>query len=53
VTYRLKARSEEREETAVARERLGKHVPAAMETHTTLEVLLEAVWPGSREREDI
>jgi hypothetical protein len=44
VTYRLKARSTERQETSVARERLGKHVPAATDTQANLEELLEAVF---------
>jgi hypothetical protein len=29
---------------AVSRQRLGKRVPAAMDTHATIEVLLEAVF---------
>jgi hypothetical protein len=33
----LEAGRSEREETAVARERLGKHVPAATDTNTTIE----------------
>jgi hypothetical protein len=44
VKYRLKASSSELEETAVARERLGKHVPAATNTDATIEELLEAVF---------
>jgi hypothetical protein len=44
VTYGLKARSSEREETAVARDRLGKHVPVATDTRTTIEKLLEVVF---------
>jgi hypothetical protein len=44
VTYRLKARSSEREETAVARERLGKHIPAATDTHATIEESFETVF---------
>jgi hypothetical protein len=39
-----KARSSEPEETAVARERLGKHVPAAMDTHAAIEKSLETVF---------
>jgi hypothetical protein len=30
---------------AVSRQRLGKHVPAATDTHATIEVLLEIVFP--------
>jgi hypothetical protein len=30
--------------TAVSRQRLGKHVPAATDTHATIEVLLEMVF---------
>jgi hypothetical protein len=54
VAYLLKARTVEPEkhpllangsETAfVSRQRLGKHVPAAMDTHATVEVLLETVF---------
>jgi hypothetical protein len=44
VTYRLTARSSEREETVVASERLDKHVPEATDTHATIEKLLEAVF---------
>jgi hypothetical protein len=32
------------EETAVARQRLGKHVSFAMNTHATIEELLKAVF---------
>jgi hypothetical protein len=39
----LKARSSEREEPVIAREGLGKHVTAAADTHSTIE-LLEAVF---------
>jgi hypothetical protein len=34
----------EPEETTVARLRLGTHVPAAIDTHATIEVLLDAVY---------
>jgi hypothetical protein len=34
----------ELEKNAVARKRLGKHVPAATNTRTTIEELLEAVF---------
>jgi hypothetical protein len=44
VTYRLKARSSGRKEMAVAMERLGKHVPAATNTHATIEELLKTVF---------
>jgi hypothetical protein len=50
VVYVLKARTVEPEKqpllgngsetTFVSRQRLGKHVPAAMDTHATIEVLL-------------
>jgi hypothetical protein len=43
VTYMLKAKSVEREETAVARERLGKHTFAETDTQATIEQLLEAI----------
>jgi hypothetical protein len=44
VTYRLKSRSAEREETSVAREWLGKHIPVATSTHATVKELLEAMF---------
>jgi hypothetical protein len=54
VEYLLKARTVEPEKqpllangsetTFVARQRLGKHVPAATDTHSTIEVLLETVF---------
>jgi hypothetical protein len=31
-------------ETFVSRKRLGKHVPAAMDTHATIEILLDMVF---------
>jgi hypothetical protein len=34
----------EPEESAVARQRLGKHVPAAKNTYATIEELLDAVF---------
>jgi hypothetical protein len=34
----------EPEETAVARQRLAKHLPASTNTHTTVEELLDAVF---------
>jgi hypothetical protein len=37
VTYRLQVRSSEQEEIAVASERLSKHIPAATDTHATIE----------------
>jgi hypothetical protein len=43
-TQRLKAGTVESEETAVAKQRLGKHVPAATNTHTTIEEVLDAVF---------
>jgi hypothetical protein len=52
VAYLLKARTVEREkqtllmngsETFVSTQRLGKHDDAAMDTHGTIEVLLETV----------
>jgi hypothetical protein len=43
VTRRLKAGIVEREKTTIARQRLGKHVPAAKNTQTTIEVLLETM----------
>jgi hypothetical protein len=43
VTYRLRTRRSEREETAVARERLGKHIPASTDTHA-IEEVSEAVF---------
>jgi hypothetical protein len=49
MTYLIKARTVEPEKqpllandseiTFVSRQRLGKHVPAAMDTHATIEVL--------------
>jgi hypothetical protein len=54
VTYLLKAKSVEPEKQLllvngpetifVSRQRLGKHVPAASDTHATVEVLLEKVF---------
>jgi hypothetical protein len=38
----LKAGIVEAEETAAARQRLGKHLPAATNTHVTIEELLDA-----------
>jgi hypothetical protein len=37
MTWRLKAGIAEPEPTLIARQRLGKHIPAAMKTHTTIE----------------
>jgi hypothetical protein len=54
VAYLLKARTVESEKqplltngsetTSVSRSRLGKHVPAATDTHATIKVLLETVF---------
>jgi hypothetical protein len=54
VAYLLKARIVEPEKqpllasgsetTLLSRQRLGKHVPAAKDTHATIEVLLETVF---------
>jgi ParB-like chromosome segregation protein Spo0J len=54
VAYLLKARTVEPEKQSllangsetifVSRQRLGKHVPAAMDTYVTIEVLLETVF---------
>jgi hypothetical protein len=54
VPYLLKARAEESEKQTllangsetiiVSRQRLSKHVPTAMDAHTTIEVLLETVF---------
>jgi hypothetical protein len=54
VAYLLKARTVEPEKqpllangfetTFISRQRLGKHVPAATDTHATIEVLLETVF---------
>jgi hypothetical protein len=54
VAYFLKARTVEPEKQLllangsetifVSRQRLGKHVPAATDTHSTIEVLLETVF---------
>jgi hypothetical protein len=44
VAYRLRVRSSKREGTAVAREQLGKYVPAATDTHATIEESLETVF---------
>jgi hypothetical protein len=44
VTYGLKVRSAKREETSVAKERLGKHVPAVTDTRATIDQFLEAVF---------
>jgi hypothetical protein len=41
---RMKAGIVETEGTAVSRQRLGKHVPAANNTHVTTEQLLDAVF---------
>jgi hypothetical protein len=41
---RLKVGTDEPEETAVGRQRLRKHVPAATNTHATTEGLLDAVF---------
>jgi hypothetical protein len=43
VTCGLRARIVETEETAVTRQRLGKHALAAADTNVTVEELLEAV----------
>jgi hypothetical protein len=32
------------ETTSVSRQRLGKHVPVATDTHATIEILLETVF---------
>jgi hypothetical protein len=42
---RLKAGIMEPEGMAVARQWLGKHVPAARNTHSTIDELLDAVFP--------
>jgi hypothetical protein len=44
VTWRLKARIVEREETAIASQRLGEHAPAATDAHATMEELVDAVF---------
>jgi hypothetical protein len=44
VTCGLKAGIVEKEETTTARQRLSKHASVAIDTHTTLEELLEAVF---------
>jgi hypothetical protein len=52
VAYSLKASTEEPEKmlllangsTFLSRQRLGKHVPAATDTHATIEVLLETAF---------
>jgi hypothetical protein len=44
VTYRLKARSAEREETAVAKQGLGKQVSSARNNQAKIEELLEAMF---------
>jgi hypothetical protein len=44
VTCRLKARTVGPEETAVARERLGKHASSVTDTHAAIEELLKAVF---------
>jgi hypothetical protein len=44
MAYRLKSGSVERAETFVAREWLGKHVPAAANSNATIYELLEAVF---------
>jgi hypothetical protein len=44
VTLHLKGRIMELEETAVARQLLYRHMSMAMDTHTTMEALLEAVF---------
>jgi hypothetical protein len=44
VTLCLKAGIVEPEETAVTRRRLGKHIPAATNTHAVIEELLDAVF---------
>jgi hypothetical protein len=43
VTRHLKGEIVEPDDTAVARQRLDKHVSAATDTHTTIEALLEAM----------
>jgi hypothetical protein len=45
--YRLKAGKVEPKEMDVTKQRLGKHVPAATNTHTTIEELLYAVRASS------
>jgi hypothetical protein len=40
----MKARTVEPKQTAVARQRFGKHIPVAMNTHATVEKPLEAVF---------
>jgi hypothetical protein len=47
VPQRLKAAIVEPEETVVVRQRLGKHVPTATNTHATTEELLDAVFSMS------
>jgi hypothetical protein len=44
VAWRLKARIVEWEETATARQQLGKQAPPAMNKQATTEELLEAVF---------
>jgi hypothetical protein len=44
VTYRLKAKSSEREETAVARQRLFKYFSGTTDTHATIGELSEAMF---------
>jgi hypothetical protein len=43
VTWPLKARIVRPQKTSLARQRLGKHIPAAMDMHATIEDLLEVV----------
>jgi hypothetical protein len=44
VTWSLKGGIAEPEEISTARQQLSKHVPAATDTYTITEVLLEAVF---------
>jgi hypothetical protein len=44
VTRSLKAGIVETEETSIARQRLGKHFPAATNTQATIEVMLETMF---------
>jgi hypothetical protein len=44
VAYRLKAGNVERAETFVAREWLGKYVPATTDSNATIDELLEALF---------
>jgi hypothetical protein len=44
---------ETNKETAAARERLCKHVPAATDTHATIEKLLETIFFAGPYQEDL